>query len=132
MNSESLNTYISETASTIQKVTGIDLIYFLDINFQIIKEHKIKETTNCIQEIKNIIKSAAELEKINTPLDQKPFHTMTFLNENGLLIIVKLGNNEGLYLVIIAGENEPVDLISLLKICKELRVKYTNTLMASL
>ncbi len=132
MNSESLNTYISETTSTIQKITGIDLIYFLDINFQIIKEHKLKEVTNCIQEIKNIVKSAMELKETNTPLYKKPFHTMTLLNENGLFIIVKLGDTEGLYLVIIAGESEPVDLIGLLKICKELRVKYTNTLMESL
>ena len=59
------------------------------------------------------------------------FHTYSFLNEAGLMIISKLNNQESVYMIIVAGENEPVDLLNLLKICKEARLSFNDNTVAN-
>ena len=124
--SEILNQFLDENINGIVNVAGVDLIYFLDDNYQIVKEQNITDSPNYLEQIQNIIKSACLNESFGFYL--KPFHTCTLLNENGLIIISKLTLSENLYMVIIAGENEPVDLINLMKTCKEVRVKYEDFL----
>lgn len=116
--------FIDEVIAKTKDLKGVDLIYFLDKNNNIIKEHKNTEKTYYLEEILNIIKSEELLKSLSsTFLDSKPFHTYTLLNENGLIVISKLAVLENLYMVIIAGEEDPVDLLSLLKICKETQSK---------
>ena len=132
MNLEDLNTFINEVISSIKNVTGVDLVYFLDKNQQIIKEQRKFDVSNYHKEVLKLIESAASIEKANKSFYRQPFHTFTFLNEDGLLIIIKLDILENLYMVVIAGENESVDLIGLLKKCKEARLKYQSSILASL
>lgn len=115
---------LDEIISRLSKIAGIDHVYFLDKELNIIKEQGFKGTNNYLQEILNIIKSESLFEKISKNFYSSSFHTYTFLNENGLIVILKLHNKTDLYTVIIAGENEPVDLINLLKICKESRLNF--------
>ena len=110
----------NEITSKVSKVAGIDYIYFLNKDYSLIKAQKIKGTDKHIDQILNIIKLESLFEKIATNFYSKPFHTYTLLNENGLMVISKLPGLD-LYMIVIAGENEPVDLINLLKICKETR-----------
>ena len=118
------NQFIDDIINKIKDLKGVDLVYFLDKTNQIIKEHKITGTNNYSEQIQSIIKSESLLENISrTFLDSKSFHTYTLLNENGLIIISRLATLENLYMIIIAGEKEPVDLINLLKICKETQSK---------
>ena len=115
---------LDEIISKLSSITGIDYVYFLDKELNLVKEQKVKGTNNYLQEILNIIKSESLFEKISKNFYSSSFHTYTFLNENGLIVILKLHNQADLYVVIIAGENEPVDLINLLKICKESRLNF--------
>ena len=116
--------FFDEVISKIKDIAGIDLVYFLNKNYEIIKEHKITPSSNNHHEqVIGIIKSEALLEKVSTTLNSNPFHTCTLLNELGLMVISKLSNMENLYMITIAGENEAVDLIKLLNICKEIRSK---------
>lgn len=115
---------LDEIISRLSKIAGIDYVYFLDKELNIIKEQGFKGTNNYFQEILNIIKSESLFEKISKNFYSSSFHTYTFLNENGLIVILKLHNKTDLYTIIIAGENEPVDLINLLKICKESRLNF--------
>lgn len=118
------NQFIDDIINKIKDLKGVDLVYFLDKTNQIIKEHKITGTNNYSEQIQSIIKSESLLENISrTFLDSKSFHTYTLLNESGLIIISRLAILENLYMIIIAGEKEPVDLINLLKICKETQSK---------
>ncbi len=132
MNPDDLNTLINEVISSVKNVTGIDLVYFLDKNQKIIKEQKYYNINNYYNEVLQLIKSTASIEIASKSFYTHPFHTFTFLNEDGLLVITKLDNLENLYMVIVAGENESVDLISLLKKCKETRLKYQDSILASL
>ena len=114
--------FFDEAIVKLKNIEGIDLIYLLNENHEIIKEYRIAEANNnYLEQILNIIKS--NFNSLATPLDSNQFHTYTLLNEAGLVIISKI---ENLYLVIIAGENDPVDLINLLKTCKEIRVGVAN------
>ena len=117
--------FFNEIISKAQGIPGVDLIYFLDSNLQIIKEHKNTETDNYIEPVSNVIKLESLPDKIGTVFYSTSFHTYTLLNESGLIIISKI-SNLGLYIVIIAGENEPADLINLLKICKEARSGFSS------
>ncbi|MBI2995530.1 MAG: hypothetical protein HYY52_02340 [Candidatus Melainabacteria bacterium] len=79
---------------------------------------------NYFDQIKNVLKSKPLMDEIGELVYTKTFHTLTFLNESGLIVISKLNNGTdlNLYMIIVAGENNPVDLINLLKLCKETRV----------
>ena len=114
---------INEAISKVEILAGIDLVYFLDNNHQILKEKNNTNVHNYLQQILSIINNSKPLAT-----DSKPFHTYTFLNENGLIILTKIttSENESLYMITIGGEHEPVDLINLLKICKETRLKLQN------
>lgn len=115
------NQFFDEIISKIQNITGVDVIYFLNKNCQIIKEHKITGTNNYTEEIIEVIKSESLLERVSKTFNSNLFHTYILLNEYGLIIISNLSNVDTIYMIIVAGENEPVDLIKLLKICKETR-----------
>ena len=112
--------FFDEVYSKIQNIGGVDLIYFLN-DSKIVREYKKTDANNHLEEILNIIKSEPELDNISKTFYSNSFHTFTLLNEAGLMIILKMGKSEKLYLVVIAGEKEPVDLIKLLKTCKEIR-----------
>ncbi|MBI3590732.1 MAG: hypothetical protein HY094_05050 [Candidatus Melainabacteria bacterium] len=121
---EDQNKFFDEIIAKIQNIQGTDYIYFLGNDYQIIKEQKVNGSNNYLEQILNIVKSEPRFEEIGTNLYSKPFHTYTLLNETGLIVISKLQAKENLYLVIIAGENKSVDLINLLKTCKESRLGY--------
>ncbi len=128
MSEEEQNQIISEIINKTQKISGIDVVYFIDNNFEIIKEEKKTNCSNYLPEVKNIVKSnLANIESIAQDFSLKSFHTYTFLNENGLILVSHL-HPKNLHMIIVAGENEPADLISLLKICKEARMSFQNTL----
>lgn len=103
---------VQEAISQIEKISGIDLIYFLNKEFEIIKEKHITSKNNYLEQVKAIIKSTCEL---SIPFYNKSFFTYTFLNEEGLILVSTVEQN---YLIVIGGEREPVDLITLLKIVK--------------
>ena len=119
---------ISEAVSKIKNLPGIDLVYFLSRDLQIVQEHKNTNSNNYLEQILVVLKSQSFLNELGTAFPQKSFHTYTLLNETGLIVILKLGGTENLYMVVIAGENQPVDLINLLKICKETRLNFRETL----
>ena len=116
---------LTNVISKIQAVSGIDVVYFLDNSYNLIKEKKLTETKNYIEEVINILKSNSKLNSVSSNFLSNSFHTCTFLNELGLIIIAKV-DYLNLYLIVIAGENEPVDLLNLLKICKEIRLSSTQ------
>ncbi len=126
MISEQLNNFFDQSISKLLKITGIDVIYLLDNNYQIFKEHKINNTEIYLQQILNIVNSETLINKTGDTVYKSPFHTYTLLNEKGLIIISKLTGSENFHLIIIAGEKDPVDLINLLKICKENRQNYED------
>lgn len=126
MNEEEQNKFFDSIISKINNITGVDYIYFLDKESQIIKEYQFKGTNNYSEQISSIINSEQLLKKIGVNLYSKEFHTYTLLNENGLIVILKLPSQENIHMVVIAGESEPVDLINLLKICKESRLDYVQ------
>ena len=101
-------------------IAGIDTVYCLDENLQLLKEKNISSSNKYLEQVLNVLKSS---KNIDAKFYSKPFHTCTLLNENGLILISKVNVNNGVYLVVIGGENEPVDLISLLKTVKEIRTK---------
>lgn len=105
--------------SDIINIPGVDLIYFLDSDYKISKSYKKNNVDFHLDEVKNVIKieSGSKLSKD----EPSGFHTMSFLSENGLIIISKLCTQDKQYLIAIAGEREPVDLIKLLKCCKEMK-----------
>lgn len=114
---------LDEIIAKVQNVGGVDLIYFLDNTYQVIKEKRNNiETNNYLEQILNIIKLESITDELGTTFYSKVFHTYTLLNETGLVVISKI-SNLGLYMIVIAGENDPVDLINLLKICKEVRLQ---------
>lgn len=115
------NQFLDEAVSRLLNIEGIDYICFVDKNCNVIREQQINNTNNYLQEVLNIIKLESLFDKLSTNFYANPFHTCTLLNENGLIIISKLHNHKDLYTIIIAGENKPVDLINLLKMCKEFR-----------
>lgn len=112
---------MDEIISKVQSVSGVDVIYFLDKDYNIVKEKKLAETQNYKDEVVNILKSESKFNSIGSTFLSNSFHTYTLLNEQGLIIITQV-DYLNLSLIIIAGENEPVDLISLLRICKEIRL----------
>ena len=126
------NTFFDKIINEVKIITGVNCIFFLDSNYQSIKEHKINDSKTYQQEIQNLFKSEALFEKIGNNFYSKPFHTYTMLNEHGLIVITKMENpKENFYMVIIAGEKEPVDLINLLKTCKESRLDFENASKAN-
>ena len=126
MREEIQNKFFEEVISKINNIPGIDFVYFLGDDYRVIKEQSYKGNNNYLEQILAIIKSESLFEKISAKFYTKPFHTYTLLNENGLIIVSKLKQQDNLYMVVIAGENEPVDLINLLKICKETRLVSKN------
>ena len=127
MNEEKQNQIFNEIINKTRDIAGIDILYFLDSNFQLLKEHKKSDANNYLTEVTNILKSGTNTDTLAENFNLKPFHTYTFLNENGLLLISDL-HQRNLYMIIIAGEKEAADLISLLKICKEARMSFQNLL----
>lgn len=113
--------FIKQTISQLEKIPGIDLIYFVSSSHEIIEEKKIHDVENYLEQVLSILVLEPVASEVGKNFYSDNFHTYTMLSESGLVIILKLVNLM-LYMVIIAGENEPVDLINLLKICKETRV----------
>ncbi len=128
MNPEEQNQFFVKTFGKIRKIAGINCVYLLNKELTLTKEEKISGNDNHLNEITNILKSESTVEKLAAGSYSKPFHTYTFLNENGLTVILKLKSSDTFYMIVIAGENEPVDLINLLKTCKEVRLDFENHL----
>ena len=116
---------IDEVISIVKGVAGVDIIYFLK-DSQIIKEYCNTSGENYLVQVQNILKSESLLKIISSALFSDEFHTYSLLNEGGLMIISKLDSKENLYMIVVAGENEPVDLLNLLKTCKEARLSFQN------
>ena len=116
---------IDEVIGKIKDIAGVNIIYFLKDN-QIIKEHNNTADENYLEQVQAILKSDSFLQSISSNLFSDEFHTYSLLNEEGLMMISKLNKSENLYMIIVAGENEPVDLLSLLKICKETRLSFND------
>lgn len=108
---------LDDVISKVEKLSGVDLVYFLDENLQIVKEKNLTGINNNLEQVVNIIKLESVSNQIGKNLYSKPFHTYTLLNEEGLIVISKI--SDSLYMIIIGGLNEPVDLINLLKITRE-------------
>ena len=116
-----------EIIAKIKNITGVDLIYFLDTGLNLVrKEEKNTSSKDYLPQILNILKLESLANTIGNVFYSKRFHTYTLLNETGLMVISKISNPE-LYIVIVAGESEPVDLLSLLKTCKEIRLDEQST-----
>lgn len=126
LSEEKQNQIFNEIINKTQGITGIDILYFLDSNFQILKEHTVSNTSNYLTQVTNILKSGSN-DTLAENFNLQPFHTYTFLSENGLILISSLQPKK-LYMIIIAGEKEPADLISLLKLCKEARMSFQDLL----
>ena len=126
MTEQEQNQLIGEVVTRLEKLGGINYIYFLDNHKQIINDKKLTGNNNYLDQVKNILASKELFKKAESAFYEKEFHTYTLLNESGLIIISKFGGH--LYMVVIAGENEPVDLMNLLKTCKEYRKKFSNLL----
>ena len=116
------NDFLDQQLNKIKTLPGINSLYLLGSDFEIHKEWINTPDSIYLEQVKNIIKSKCFEEFEGALNNPKPFHTFTFLNETGLIIITKLDFIGFPYLIVIAGENEPVDLINLLKICKETRL----------
>ena len=114
--------FLSDLISKMNTIKGINTVYFLDENKKPIKEFHYNETENYSNQIQELLHLEPLLNSVGSNLFQSELHTNYFLNEDGLIIISKVGSN--LYMIIIAGENEPADLMNLLKICKESRINY--------
>ena len=114
--------FLSDLISKMNTIKGINTVYFLDENKKPIKEFHYNETGNYSNQIQELLYLEPLLNSVGSNLFQSELHTNYFLNEDGLIIISKVGSN--LYMIIIAGENEPADLMNLLKICKESRINY--------
>ncbi len=110
----------NQVLDKVGNLSGINSIYLIDSNYRVTSSHNFTETNTYQENISTILKSKDLLNNIS-PNFSEPFHTFTFLNESGLILITKLSESENTYMVIIAGESDPVDLINLLKICKESR-----------
>ena len=117
----------SEAISQIRDIPGVDRVYFINEAKEIIKEHSNNQTDNYLEQVRNILNSESLLKPVSNKLYEDEFHTYSFLNEEGLIVISRLSNSENLYMVVIAGENEPVDLLNLLKICKENRLNFQES-----
>lgn len=123
--------FVNDVISKVKDIPGIDVVYFLNENKELIKEHKNNEGGNYLKEVKNLCDAEGVLNSVSSEVFKSEFHTRYFLNEDGLIIISKIGNKNNIYLVMIAGENEPVDLLNLLKICKESHLSYQQYLQKS-
>lgn len=132
LSQEQKDRFINETSNKLGTVSGINVFYFLDNNYQIIKTQSDENSDNYLDSIISILKAEDLFNKLSNYFFSDTFHTYTILNEAGLILITKLYNDENLYLVLIAGENTPVDLINLLRICKESRLNYKSTSEASI
>ena len=116
---------LDEVIAKVKDIAGVDVIYFLKEN-QVVKEHKNTSSEGYLTQVQNILKSDSSLNSVSSNLFSDEFHTYSLLNEGGLIIISKFSVQESLYMIIVAGENEPVDLLSLLKICKETRLHFQD------
>ena len=116
---------IDEVIAKVKDIAGTDIVYFLQ-DGQILKEHINTSSTNYLKQIQDMLKSEPLFKSIGLNLFSDEFHTYSLLNETGLIIISKLSAIENLYMIIVAGENEPVDLLNLLKICKETRLSFQD------
>lgn len=108
--------FLDEITASFQKMAGVDLVYFLDSSYQIVKKSNNDGRANYLDQVLNIINSAGNF---NASRRNKELKTYTLLNEDGLILISKVDVLGGLYMVVIGGENDPVDLITLLKLVKE-------------
>ena len=115
--------FFDEIISKVRGVSGVDLIYFIDSNNQMIEEYKISPVENHFEQVLNIIKLEPLSDKLSSFFYSLPFHTCTLLNEAGVIVISKITNPENSYLIVIAGEKEPVNLLNLIKVCKEIHAK---------
>ena len=122
---ENQDQFFNEIIVKVKDVAGVDVVYFFN-GSQIIKEHHNTESDNYLEQVQNIVKSDPLLKSVSSNLFSEEFHTYSFLNESGLMVISKLSDSESLYMIIVAGENAPVDLLNLLKICKETRLSFNN------
>lgn len=122
---QDINPYnlLDKITNLLEKVEGIDLVYFLDSSFQIIKKSSNNGKATYFDQVLNIISAAGNFY---TTDGSKPSQMYTLLNEEGLIVISKLDILGGLYMVVIGGENEPVDLINLLKLVKEVPKKLVS------
>ena len=111
---------ISKMFIPFDDIAGIDTVYCLNDDLQLLKEKNISSSNKYLEQVLNVLKSS---KSIDARFYSKPFHTHTLLNENGLILISRVNINNGVYLVVVGGENEPVDLIGLLKTVKEIRTK---------
>lgn len=119
---ENVEVLLDNVVKEIQDLRGIDLVYFLNGNNQIIKEIKFTNASNYLDQVLGVIGSEPLLNDLSSFRDLGSLHTFSLLNESGLIVISKMISPVNLYLIVIAGENEPVDLVNLLKICKEFRL----------
>ncbi len=120
---ENQDQFFNEIITKIKDIAGIDIVYFIKNN-QVLKEHRNTSSESYLTQVQNMVKSESLLELIGSNLFSNEFHTYSLLNESGLMIISKFGSKESLYMIIVAGENEPVDLLNLLKICKETQISF--------
>lgn len=131
LSQEQKDRFINETSNKLASISGVNMFYFLDNNYQMIKSQISESSDSYLDSIISILKSEDLFNKLSNYFFSDAFHTYTILNESGLILITKLYNDENLYLVMIAGENTPVDLINLLRICKESRINYKSTIEAN-
>lgn len=117
-----LENFLNEMVKKIKALKGIDLVYFLNGNSKIIKESRFTSANDYLDQILEIVNSEELLDSIASGKGLGSFHTYTLLNESGLIVISKITNPINVYMIIVAGEHEPVDLVGLLKICKEFRL----------
>ena len=125
MNTQSEH-FLDDLISKMKNIIGIDTVYFLDENKNLLKEFHYNGQGNHLAQIQELFQLQPISNSLSSSFFQSELHTKYFLNEDGLIIISKLGSN--LYLVIVAGENQPADLLNLLKICKESRSNYESYL----
>lgn len=114
---EKQNEFFDALLSKIDIIQGVDLICFLNKDFQVIREKNKSLIDLNVDNISNIIKSGIFNPENST--FSSPFKTCTLLNDNGLIIISKVSDKYDLYMVVFGGEKEPVDIINLLKLVKE-------------
>ena len=120
---ENQDQFFNEIITKIKDIAGVDVVYFIKNN-QVLKEHRNTSSESYLTQVQNMVKSDSLLELIGSNLFSNEFHTYSLLNKSGLTIISKFSGKESLYMIIVAGENEPVDLLNLLKICKETQLSF--------
>lgn len=120
------NTFFDTLMVDVNQIRGLDFVYFLDGSGQVIREKSFTESSNHLEQVKNIISQNPFVNEISSDIYGEPFKICTFLNERGLIILSRICDNPNLYMVLTGGEKEPVDLINLLRLVKESFNKLTK------